>query len=95
MRCATALRRSGRPERRPASRTTWTAGRAGSAEALLRELVLVDVCYRRRRGEPCGPEPYQGRFPEFDPRWLQDHSANEKPSASTVPPAPTDPRPPR
>jgi tetratricopeptide (TPR) repeat protein len=52
--------------------------------ALLQNLVVVDDEYRRRRGEACGAEQYQGRFPEFDPRWLQDESADDEPLFSTV-----------
>jgi serine/threonine-protein kinase len=60
-------------------------GWAGPARReLLRELVGLDADYRRRRGEPWGAEQYQGRFPEFDPRWLQDESADHEPPASTV-----------
>ncbi len=40
---------------------------------LLRELVLIDVDYRRQRGE-TSDEPYRG-LAGFDPRWLQDPPA--------------------
>ncbi len=40
--------------------------------ALLRELVLLDVDYRRQRGEmPC-VDDYVSRFPELTPDWLAD-----------------------
>jgi serine/threonine-protein kinase len=38
--------------------------------AFLRELVLLDVFHRRRRGEQPGPEHYRDRFPDLDPAWL-------------------------
>src|SRR5262249_12414398 len=38
--------------------------------ALLRELILVDLEYRRRRGDtPCAEE-YLARFPTLDAAWL-------------------------
>ena len=40
--------------------------------ALLRELVLLDVDYRRRAGEACHAGDYLGRFPELGPGWLED-----------------------
>jgi hypothetical protein len=38
--------------------------------ALLRELILAEVHYRRRFGERLQADDYQTRFPELDPRWL-------------------------
>jgi serine/threonine-protein kinase len=38
--------------------------------ALLRELILIEVAYRRRRGEDCRADEYAGRFPGLDPAWL-------------------------
>jgi hypothetical protein len=40
--------------------------------AAVRELVELDVYYRRRAGEHPVPADYAGRFPELDPAWL-DH----------------------
>jgi WD40 repeat protein/tRNA A-37 threonylcarbamoyl transferase component Bud32 len=37
---------------------------------LLRELVALDVAYRRRHGEQPAAQDYRDRFPEFDSRWL-------------------------
>ncbi len=37
---------------------------------LLRELILLDLHYRRQRGEPTAAEDYP--FPEVDPAWLAD-----------------------
>src|SRR6516162_9481867 len=38
--------------------------------ALLRELVPLDVDYRRRHGEEPQPHEYSARFPTLDPHWL-------------------------
>jgi serine/threonine-protein kinase len=38
--------------------------------ALLRELVLLDIHYRRRNAETPRPEDYGSRFPELDAAWL-------------------------
>jgi len=38
--------------------------------ALVRELILAEVHYRRQFGERPQPEDYQTRFPELDPDWL-------------------------
>jgi WD40 repeat protein/serine/threonine protein kinase len=47
---------------------------AGGEEraALLRELVSLDVYYRRQRGESPHTEDYAARFAELDPSWLVD-----------------------
>src|SRR5262249_2655685 len=37
---------------------------------LLQELILLEVEYRRRRGEEARPEEYVSRFPSLDSRWL-------------------------
>jgi serine/threonine-protein kinase len=38
--------------------------------AVLRELILLEIDYRRMRGETCRPQDYHARFPELDPAWL-------------------------
>ncbi len=38
--------------------------------ALVRELVLIDVAYRRRAGEAPHAEDYLDRFPDLDRAWL-------------------------
>jgi WD40 repeat protein len=47
---------------------------AGAAESdclpLARELILLEVHYRRQAGEEVGPQEYHGRFPELDRAWL-------------------------
>jgi WD40 repeat protein/tRNA A-37 threonylcarbamoyl transferase component Bud32 len=46
--------------------------------ALLHELVLLDVDYRRQRGEkPCVGD-YASRFPELAPDWLADNLTAEQ-----------------
>ncbi len=60
----------------------WRAGRAPRIEAflgdavrperaaLLRELILVDICYRKKGGQEQRPQEYLARFPDLDPDWL-------------------------
>ncbi len=81
-------------------------GAAAGAEraALLKELIGVEVSYRRARGEAVASTEYLRRFPELDAAWLESALApatlaNASPSpgsAETRPhdgPAPA-PRPP-
>jgi serine/threonine protein kinase/WD40 repeat protein len=61
----------------------WRAGRPLAVEeclagweepersVLLRELILLEVYYRRRHGESGGAADYRGRFPQLDPEWLE------------------------
>src|SRR5262249_21148666 len=54
--------------------------------ALLRELVLLDLYYRRRAGEEPSPDDYR-RFAAFDARWLADaDTAPETAQPSSLPP---------
>src|SRR5262245_37966647 len=55
--------------------------------ALLRELVLLDVYHRGRRGEDCRPAEYQGRFPELEPDWLADAVRTALAEAEPSPPS--------
>jgi WD40 repeat protein len=49
----------------------YLAGWSGPGRlALLRELIPLDVYYRRRRGEQPAPEDYGERFPALDAAWL-------------------------
>jgi WD40 repeat protein len=50
-------------------------------KALLRELVLLDVHYRRRRGEQCRPEDYRAFLPALDAAWLARVLAAPPPQA--------------
>jgi tetratricopeptide (TPR) repeat protein/tRNA A-37 threonylcarbamoyl transferase component Bud32 len=38
--------------------------------ALVRELVVLDIFYRRQYGQDCCPEDYTARFPDLDRAWL-------------------------
>jgi tetratricopeptide (TPR) repeat protein len=66
----------------------------GSAEppgALLRQLVVMDITYRRDRGEHLNAAAYAFRFPSLPERFLADALAapsQRPPSPHTVPPAP-------
>src|SRR5262249_36590285 len=53
--------------------------------ALLRELVLLDIEYRRRRGEHRSPDDYRGAFPDLDPDLAPTATA---PSARAPAPGP-------
>jgi serine/threonine-protein kinase len=76
----------------------WAAGQrpkledflAEAAEAdqtaLLRELLLVELYYRRRAGEQPTPQDYTARFPAFDLGWLADAGAPVAPA--TLPAVP-------
>jgi serine/threonine-protein kinase len=60
----------------------WTAGGRPAIEeflaeaaepdrpAVLRELLLVELHYRRQAGEEVQPDEYLTRFPVLDPTWL-------------------------
>jgi hypothetical protein len=41
-------------------------------DALVRELVMLDVYYRRREGDDCRPEDYRALLPALDAAWLAD-----------------------
>jgi WD40 repeat protein/tRNA A-37 threonylcarbamoyl transferase component Bud32 len=57
--------------------------------ALLRELVPLEVYYRRARGEDCRPQEYQARFPDLSPAWLAE--ALTAPSGTGAAATPTHP----
>jgi WD40 repeat protein len=52
--------------------------------AALRELVELDVFYRRRRGDSPAAADYAARFPELDPDWLAGVVADVDPNARTA-----------
>ena len=52
--------------------------------ALLAELILLELVYRRAIGEDCGAAEYTGRFPGLDPAWLD--RAIAAPSAGATDP---------
>lgn len=41
-------------------------------DALLRELIPLDICYRRLHGETIEPQTYSALFPELDAAWLEE-----------------------
>ena len=72
----------------------WTAGTrprieeylGGAAEpvrsALLQELILVDIYFRRRAGEDLQPADYAGRFPTLGRAWIDQALQTSKAPAS-------------
>jgi eukaryotic-like serine/threonine-protein kinase len=73
----------------------WSAGRprievflAGwqgtERSALLRELVLLDIDYRRRAGEACSAQDYL-EFADLDAGWLAD-ALNQTQTGAPTPP---------
>ena len=54
--------------------------------ALVRELVAVEVYYRRLGGDDPQPADYQERFPALEPTWLAQEVAGR--AASTADPSP-------
>jgi WD40 repeat protein/tRNA A-37 threonylcarbamoyl transferase component Bud32 len=60
-------------------------------EALVRELILLEMHYRRRAGEQPGPEGYRARFPGLDPAWLAGAVAAPGGAAADPPPVRTTP----
>jgi WD40 repeat protein/serine/threonine protein kinase len=57
---------------RPRIEDYLVAGSQEEQQCLLRELVLLEVHFRRRLGETPLAADYQGRFPGFDAAWLAD-----------------------
>jgi serine/threonine-protein kinase len=57
--------------------------------ALLRELIALEVYYRRGQGEECPPHEYQSRFPLLEPAWLAKALADVP--APAAPPVPNGP----
>jgi serine/threonine-protein kinase len=52
--------------------------------AAVRELIELDIYYRRRAGEHPVPADYAGRFPDLDPAWLYRVTRLDAPVPSTV-----------
>jgi formylglycine-generating enzyme required for sulfatase activity len=62
-------------------------GAAGPERAaLLRELIPLDIHYRRARGEDCRPQDYRARFPDLNPAWLAEALAEVVPESTTTAP---------
>jgi serine/threonine-protein kinase len=49
--------------------------------AVLRELLLVELHYRRQAGEDAQPNEYLARFPDLDPAWLTGPASGGSPRA--------------
>jgi tRNA A-37 threonylcarbamoyl transferase component Bud32 len=76
--------RRGGPRPRPED---FLAGWEGPERlALLRELVQLEVDYRRADGENCRAEEYQARFPELGRDWVAEALATSLP---VLPPLPS------
>jgi hypothetical protein len=56
--------------------------------ALLRELVVLDIFYRRQLGRECRVEDYTARFPDLDPVWLAAVISPEATALSAGPQTP-------
>ncbi len=52
--------------------------------ALLRELILIDMSYRRRLGETPRPDDYLERFPDISPEWTDELFADPGDGLATV-----------
>jgi uncharacterized protein (TIGR03067 family) len=76
----------------------WAAGQAPRLEdflteaaeperpAVLRELLLVELHYRRQAGQEPQPPEYAARFPGLDPAWLAGALARGAPAAPSAVP---------
>jgi serine/threonine-protein kinase len=49
---------------------------------LLRELILLDIYYRRQSGERPAAQEYRERFPDLDATWLTESLAGAGPAAA-------------
>jgi tetratricopeptide (TPR) repeat protein len=72
---------------RPRMEEFLSGARGAEPAALLRELLALEVAYRRRLGETPQGQEYQARFPDFDPAWLEQELATGGPAP---PGGPTD-----
>jgi serine/threonine protein kinase/formylglycine-generating enzyme required for sulfatase activity len=52
--------------------------------ALVRELIVLEIYYRRLRGEDFGHAEYLARFPALDPAWLAEAAAPSLGSPAAV-----------
>ena len=57
--------------------------------ALLRELIALEVAYRRQRGEQPRAEEYRARFPELSSDWLEREVSPLAQTNTAAQPAPT------
>ena len=63
---------------RPQIETFVAAATGPGRQLLLRELVILDVDYRKRHGETPGVTDYRHRFPELTETWLLDELAPDR-----------------
>jgi WD40 repeat protein/tRNA A-37 threonylcarbamoyl transferase component Bud32 len=71
-----------RAGRRPSLREHLPAPTDPLYPTLLRELVLLEIFYRRRHGESPAPLEYARRFPRLTPDWLAAACAPRLPEAA-------------
>jgi tetratricopeptide (TPR) repeat protein len=74
------------PEQRPRLPDYLVDVQEAERTALVAELIVLDIAYRRRAGEVPQPDDYMSRFPTLDPAWLRRHCA--APIASLAPTLP-------
>jgi tetratricopeptide (TPR) repeat protein len=70
---------------RPRMEEFLSGARGAEPAALLRELVALEVAYRRRLGETPQGQEYRARFPDFDPAWLEQGLATSGPAPADSP----------
>jgi serine/threonine protein kinase len=56
-----------------------------ASDAVLRELIVLDLYYQRQAGSRPTPQDYQLRFPDLDPAWLADACVRSSAPAATTP----------
>jgi WD40 repeat protein/serine/threonine protein kinase len=71
-----AWKSAGATSERPRIEDYLGAPAAPERSILLRELVVLDVCYRRLHGEDPQPDNYGRRFPELGAGWLTEAVAS-------------------
>jgi serine/threonine-protein kinase len=53
--------------------------------ALLHELILLDIDYRRQHGQEPQPHDYASRFPHLPPDWLEQACSSNQPTVDSAP----------
>jgi WD40 repeat protein/tRNA A-37 threonylcarbamoyl transferase component Bud32 len=66
----TSFERAWREEQRPRLEDYLPEGPPDLRRALLRELIALEIEYRRQAGEHPSPPDYADRFPDLDDAWL-------------------------
>src|SRR6266849_3647023 len=67
-----ALKATPAPGQTPRIEDYLSPAWGAEGSAVLRELVLLEIHYRCRRGESPQTAEYRARFPELDPEWLTE-----------------------